>query len=87
MSAGTIFWPVREHLKNYIDKSLHCFWVPIDVILHRHEDEAIPEIFRQSNEFFLHHVSDFTFFMRANFVWPNDQTVLLSVESSGEWSL
>ena len=25
--------------------------------------------------------------MRANFVWPNDQTVLLSVESSGEWSL
>ena len=29
----------------------------------------------------------FTFFMRTNFVWPNDQTALLSVESSGEWSL
>ena len=45
------------------------FWVPIDVFLHRHEDEAIPEIFRQSNEFHLHHVSDFTKELQRGVIW------------------
>ena len=33
---------------------------PIDVVVNRHEDDAIFEIFRQNFEFFLHHVLDFT---------------------------
>ena len=26
MTAGAIFWPVREHLKNYLYNSLHCLF-------------------------------------------------------------
>ena len=45
------------------------FWVPSDVFLHRHQDQAIPEIFRQSNEFLLHHVLDFTKERQRGVIW------------------
>ena len=44
---------------------------PVGVVVHRDEDDAILEIFRQGIEFFLHHVLDFTEELQRSVPWEN----------------
>ena len=68
MSFGKNLRHVRQPLRNYVYKFLHFFWA---VLVHRHEYDAILEIFRQNSEFFLHHVSDFTEKLQRSVPWEN----------------
>ena len=63
---------ILPHEKNHVCNS-------IDVVVHRHADDAMLEIFLQNFEFFLHHVLDFAEEIQRDVPWETLDTDWFSI--------
>ena len=67
----------RHHVRNYVYNLFIVCVVPIDVVVHKHEDDSILEICRQNIEFFLHNILDFTEERQRSVSWEKKPTGLV----------